>query len=63
MLASLAPNFFTFSASCSSALGPPLVLSMLSCDQRRATVSAVQGSGLMPVSLNSTGKLSAWLAI
>jgi hypothetical protein len=61
-LASATPRRFAFSASWISLIPCPRTLSIPSCAHRSVTVRAVHGSGLIPVSLNSTGRLSAFWA-
>ena len=57
-LAAFAPFFATSRASRSSSSGVPLALSRPICAQRSVSVLAVHGSGVRPVSWNSTGRLS-----
>jgi hypothetical protein len=57
--ASCGPRRATFIASCSSSMPCPRTLERPICAQRSTTVRAVHGSGRIPVSTNSTGRLSA----
>lgn len=56
-LASLTPYFATSMANRSSPVALP------NAGSRNATVSAVHSSGVMPVIVNSTGSLSAWVVM